>query len=274
MEPADPARLFFFTSVFLHMGCPTAICRLEVRGRPPPVSQSSARSRRAPMEPLMATPIPTAVTAALVLATLAVPTFAERNDGRAAAPASQVNDPAQLPDQELGRRFTIKPDELPQPRTGPVVAARSLAVPYQNQTPRVPEGFAVTPFITGLEHPRRLLVLPNVDVLVAGQRTGHLTLLRDEDGDGKADWIQRHVEGLNAPYGLAWRDDHVLVADQDGIWKVPHRLGALRAGRGGAQQKVSEVPPEQRKATPHQVGEELVTKKGVFGIVQGHANRP
>ena len=76
-------------------------------------------------------------------------------------------------------------------------------------------------------------MLPNGDVIVAEQRAGYLTLLRDEDGDGKADWIQRHVEGFNGPYGLAWRDDHVLVADQDGIWKVPHRLGAVRAGRGG-----------------------------------------
>jgi glucose/arabinose dehydrogenase len=65
-----------------------------------------------------------------------------------------------------------------------------------------------------------------------------------------------------------------MVADQEGIWKVPHRLGALRAGRGGVQQKAADVPPDQRKPTPHQVGEELVTRKGVFGIVQGHANRP
>jgi glucose/arabinose dehydrogenase len=163
---------------------------------------------------------------------------------------------------------------LPAPKTGPLVAARPLTLPYQGQSPRLPEGFTATPFVIGLEHPRRLLVLPNGDVLVAEQRAGHVTLLRDEDGDGKAEWIQRHVEGLNGPYGLAWRDDHVLVADQEGIWKVPHRLGALRAGRGGVQQKAADVPPDQRKPSPHQVGEELVTKKGVFGIIQGHANRP
>jgi glucose/arabinose dehydrogenase len=218
--------------------------------------------------------LPAAVVAALVATSLAEKALAQRSDARAPAPAAQPSDPALLPDQELGKRFTVKPDDLPPPKTGPVVAARPLTLPYQAQTPRLPEGFTATPFITGLEHPRRLLVLPNGDVLVAEQRAGHVTLLRDQDGDGKAEWVQRHVEGLNGPYGLAWRDDHVLVADQEGIWKVPHRLGALRAGRGGVQQKASEVPPEQRKATPHQVGEELVTKKGVFGIIQGHANRP
>jgi glucose/arabinose dehydrogenase len=55
---------------------------------------------------------------------------------------------------------------------------------------RVIEGFTVTPFVIGLEQPRRLLVLPNNDVIVAEQKTGYLTLLRDQDGDGKADYIE------------------------------------------------------------------------------------
>jgi len=83
-------------------------------------------------------------------------------------------------------------------------------------------------------------------VLVAEQSAGYLTLLRD-DGEGRAKWINRHVEDLNKPYGLAWRDGHVLVVDQDGIWQVPHILGALRAGRS-QQQKADQVPPEARNA--------------------------
>ncbi len=183
-----------------------------------------------------------------------------------------VTDPASLPDQEIGRRFTVKPEDLPPPHTGPVVASRSLIVPYAGQTLRVPEGFTATPFATGLMNPRRLLVLPNGDVIVAEQRPGYLTLLRDQDGDGKADWVERHAEGFNAPYGLAWRDPDVLVVDQDGIWRVPHRVGALRPGRN-AEQRAADVPPDKRVPTPHVVGEDLITKKGVFGIVQGHANR-
>jgi glucose/arabinose dehydrogenase len=136
----------------------------------------------------------------------------------------------------------------------------------------VPEGFVATPFATGLVHPRRLLVLPNGDVIVAEQKVGYLTLLRDQDDDGKADWVERHAEGFNAPYGLAWRDGDVLVADQDGIWRVPYRVGALRPGRS-AEQRAADVPPYQRKPTPRVVGEEMITKKAVFGIVQGHANR-
>src|SRR3954470_24041397 len=86
--------------------------------------------------------------------------------------------PAGNPDQELGRRFLIKAENLPALKSGPIAASRSLLIPYSGQTPRVMEGFTVTPFITGLEHPRRLLVLPNNDVIVAEQKTGYLTLLR------------------------------------------------------------------------------------------------
>ncbi|HSI02015.1 MAG TPA: PQQ-dependent sugar dehydrogenase [Reyranella sp.] len=188
-----------------------------------------------------------------------------------AAPA--VSDPAQLLDQEIGRRFSIKAEDLPPPYTGPIATSPSLTVPYAAQMPRVPQGFTATLFASNLTHPRRLLVLPNGDVIVAEQKAGHLTLLRDQDGDGKADWIQRQAEGFNGPYGLAWREGKVLVADQDGIWQVPHQLGALRPGGSAVVKKVGEVPSEQRKPTPRQVGEEMITRKGVFGIVQGHDNR-
>ena len=136
----------------------------------------------------------------------------------------------------------------------------------------MPAGFTATPFATGLVNPRRLLVLPNGDVLVAEQSVGYLTLLRD-DGSGHAAWIDRHVEDLNRPYGLAWQGDHVLVADQDGIWSVPHILGALRAGRS-EYQRVDQVPPEERKPIAGAYGAKMITQKGVFGIVQGHQNCP
>jgi glucose/arabinose dehydrogenase len=215
-----------------------------------------------------------ACTAFGILIAAALPASAQPGGGTSPpSGATAPNNPALLPDQEIGRRFTIKVEDLPPPKTGPVVSSRSLTLPYTGQTLRVPEGFTATPFATGLEHPRRLLVLPNGDVIVAEQKVGYLTLLRAQEGADKAEWHERHAEGFNQPYGLAWRDGYVLVADQDGIWRVPHRLGALRPGRGGEQQKIDDVPPDQRKPSPSVVGEEMITKKGVFGIVQGHQNR-
>ena len=81
------------------------------------------------------------------------------------------------------------------------------------------------------------------------------------------------TEDLNRPYGLALRGDEILVADQDAIWRVPHVVGALRAGRPVPPQKADDVPPDQRKPVPGAYGAELLTKKGVFGITVGHQNR-
>jgi glucose/arabinose dehydrogenase len=175
-------------------------------------------------------------------------------------------------EHEIGRRYHFDPNELPPPKTGPIVADRSMIVPFNGQKLEVPPGFTAAPFVTGLVNPRRLLVLPNGDVLVAEQSAGYVTLLRD-DGEGHAKWIDRHVEDLNRPYGLALRGDEILVADQDAIWRVPHIIGNLRAGRPVPPEKAEEVPPDQRKPVPGAYGAELLTKKGVFGITVGHQNR-
>jgi glucose/arabinose dehydrogenase len=212
--------------------------------------------------------ITTAAVAAIGLA------FSSASAQRREAPAAKPQTGAAMPaDQEPGKRFSIKAEDLPPPKEGPIVSNAPLTLPAQGQMPRVPDGFTVTQFVSGLENPRRLLVLPNGDVIVAEQKPGYLTLLRDENGDGQAEWIQRHAEGFSGPYGLAWRDNHILVADQEGIWKVPHKLGDVRGGHGEPK-PAAQVPPEQRKPSPNAYGQELVTQKGVFGIVRGHANRP
>ena len=126
------------------------------------------------------------------------------------APAETISgDPANNPDQELGRPFLIKAENLPPPKSGSIAASRSLVIPYAGQAPRVMEGFTTTAYITGLEHPRRLLVLPNNDVIVAEQKTGYLTLLRDQDGDGRADYIQRYADDFKA--GLRFGQSAVLA---------------------------------------------------------------
>ena len=213
---------------------------------------------------------PSSIVTACLAAILALSSAA----GQQKAAADPKDELAQnfLAEHEIGRRFHIDPADLPVPKSGAIVTNRSLVVPYDGQGLQVPPGFAATPFATGLANPRRLLVLPNGDVLVAEQSAGYLTLLRD-DGEGRAKWIDRHVEDLNRPYGLALRGDEILVTDQDAIWRVPHVVGALRAGRPVAPQKAADVPPDQRKPVPGAYGAELLTKKGVFGITVGHQNR-
>jgi glucose/arabinose dehydrogenase len=191
----------------------------------------------------------------------------KKSDNKVAANTSLVSE-----DQEIGKTFRITADELPRPNATKAVSNRPLTLPFEGQTPRVPDGFTATLFAK-LEHPRRMLVLPNGDVIVAEQKVGHLTLLRASEDGTKAEFIERHAQGFNRPYGLAWRDGNILVADQDGIWKVPHTLGNVRTG-SGADKKAADVPPAERKPSTNVNAQEMLTKKGVFGIATGHANRP
>jgi len=186
--------------------------------------------------------------------------------------AAPIETASSRPEQEIGKQFRITPDTLPKPYAVPSVDNSALTIPYSGQKLRAPDGFTVTAFATKLTHPRRLLVLPNGDVIVAEQKAGFLTLLRDTDGDGKADFVERHAEGFTQPYGLAWREGEILVADQVGIWRLPHKLADVRSGHGG-QKPAAEVPPDKRRPDANANGQKLLTARNVFGLISGHTNR-
>jgi glucose/arabinose dehydrogenase len=134
-------------------------------------------------------------------------------------------------------------------------------------------GLAVNAFVTGLDHPRWLYVLPNGDVLVAetnapdrpvenkGLRAkvmgavmkkagagvpsaNRITLLRDADGDGVAELRTVFLEGLNSPFGMALVGDTLYVANSDAIVHVPYTAGATHIG--AAPVKLADLPAGPR----------------------------
>ncbi len=123
-------------------------------------------------------------------------------------------------------------------------------------------GTTVVPFAARLDHPRWLYVLPNGDVLVAETNAppkpedgkgikGHfmkaaqkkagagtpsanrITLLRDADGDGKAETRTVFVDGLSSPFGMALVGNDFYVANSDAVIRFPYTRNATRLeGRG------------------------------------------
>jgi len=141
---------------------------------------------------------------------------------------------------------------------------------WEGALPQVPEGYAISAIATGLKIPRQLLVLPNGDVLVAeGKGQGapamrpkdiiagfikslgkspepggnRLTLLRDADGDGTYELQTVFAEGLNSPYGLAWSEGNIWVANQDAVVRFDYTDGETAAGG----------PPETLTLLPSQL---------------------
>jgi glucose/arabinose dehydrogenase len=123
-----------------------------------------------------------------------------------------------------------------------------------NGAPTPATGLTVTRFADQLQHPRWLYVLPNGDVLVAEtngpprpedhrgirgwvmqlvmHRAGagvpspnRIILLRDTDGDGRADQRSVLLEGLNSPFGMALVGEQLYVANTDALLRYAYRIG-------------------------------------------------
>ena len=149
-----------------------------------------------------------------------------------------------------------------------VVLAHAKGWP-EGVKPKPAAGFTVNAFATGLDHPRWLYVLPNGDVLVAetaappqpeltrelmgwamkmGMRwagadvpsANRLTLLRDADGDGRAETRSAFITGLNSPVGMALIGDDFYVANTDGVVRFPYTEGATEITAKG--EKIADLP--------------------------------
>jgi glucose/arabinose dehydrogenase len=158
--------------------------------------------------------------------------------------------------------------KLPEPQRG-LLPSMKIAepAPWGDRVPTVPQGYKISAIATDLRIPRQLLVLPNGDILVAEGRGGNapklkpkdviagyikaqgntqvkggnrLTLLRDADGDGTYELKTVFAENLNAPYGLAFANGRIYVANQDALVSFPYQEGQTQAS--GAPTKLVDLP--------------------------------
>ncbi|QPL40783.1 sorbosone dehydrogenase family protein [Erythrobacter sp. A30-3] len=160
-----------------------------------------------------------------------------------------------------------RPD-LPQ-QSDTLLPAMKIPTPkgWDGELPTVPEGFTVTAIAKDLKIPRQMLLLPNGDILVAEGSGGHapavrpkdviagmikkrgkssveggnrITLLRDRDDDGQTDLQTTFIDGLDAPYGLAFVDGKIYVANQGNLVSFDYTEGATRIDGPGTE--VTKLP--------------------------------
>lgn len=154
-------------------------------------------------------------------------------------------------EQAPGAVVEIQLAALAKPNATPSRANASNSVPRGANMPTVPAGFRVNVFAENLSHARNMLVAANGDVLLAEQRPGKITLLRDADNDGRAEVTATFAEGFDTVYGLAVGKDALYVGDVQGIWRIPYTAGDTKAR--GAQTRI--------------------TADGAFGGGGGHVTR-
>ena len=146
--------------------------------------------------------------------------------------------------------------QLPPPERAliPAIDVAKAAGWPAGRMPAAPPGLKVNAFASGLDHPRWLYVLPNGDVLVAetngpGTDPGppgikgiffkkfkkkagssvpsanRITLLRDADGDGIAEFRSTLLSGLRSPFGMALVGGELFIANADSLVAVPFQPG-------------------------------------------------
>jgi glucose/arabinose dehydrogenase len=130
-----------------------------------------------------------------------------------------------------GQRFLISPADLPRPGDTPSASNNPVKVPRGQQVPAAPPGFKVTLFAEGLTSARFMAVAPNGDVFLTERLGNKVTLLRDSNGDGRADQRFTFAEGLRNPSGIQVHDGYVYIGDQNAIWRCPYVPGATQAGK-------------------------------------------
>ncbi|MXP26482.1 sorbosone dehydrogenase family protein [Altererythrobacter indicus] len=156
----------------------------------------------------------------------------------------------------------------PDAQTIPTVKiAKPIGWP-DDMTPAAAEGLEVNRFATGLVHPRTMYTLPNGDVIVAETNSpprdlpggpegwimsllfreagadvpspNKLILLRDEDGDGKAEKSFTLRDGLASPSGLAYANGKLYVANHNAVLSFDYTPGETKLS--GNPKKLMDLP--------------------------------
>jgi len=152
-----------------------------------------------------------------------------------------------------------------------LIPSMHIAPPGQwnGDLPTVPEGFTISVVANDLMIPRQMLMLPNGDLLIAEGSGGgaprlrpkdvlaglikaqgrssveggdRITLIRDSDGDGVPELRTVLIYDLNAPYGMAFVDGNLYVANQDAVMRFPYQEGQTEITAPG--EELTPLPAE------------------------------
>jgi glucose/arabinose dehydrogenase len=109
-----------------------------------------------------------------------------------------------------------------------------------NFQPRVPPGFSVSVLAKGFEEPRWLAIAPNGDLFVTDSGAGKVIVLHDPLVPGANGSREVFADHLTLPFGIAFHDDYVYVADTNEV--VRFRYDPKTSRRLGDSEHILDLP--------------------------------
>ena len=136
----------------------------------------------------------------------------------------------------------LRPSDLPEPFHSDSVNNAPIVIPKMNvDRLSMPDGFKVELWADGFRLPRQAYVAPNGDVLVVESGGGKVTLLRDADNDGKAEFRSEFLTGLQRPFGIDVHNGYLYIANTHNVVRLPYEPGQEKA-EGYLEVVVPDIP--------------------------------
>ncbi len=112
--------------------------------------------------------------------------------------------------------------------------------------PKVPAGFKVEQYITGLYNPREIVTAPNGDLFIAESEPGRVRVLRGRNEKGAPQSNAVFASNLKLPFGIAFypagpNPKWVYVANTDSVVRYPYKNGDVQAS-GTGEVVVAQLP--------------------------------
>src|SRR5262249_23979616 len=129
----------------------------------------------------------------------------------------------------------ITPADLQAPLATPSAANRSKVVAKPDGAAlKVPDGFSVAPFATGMEGARVIRIEPNGDIFLSESLAGKIVVMRAKDGASKPESTEVFAEGLNRPFGIAFyppgpNPQYVYIGETNQVVRFPYKNGDQKA---------------------------------------------
>lgn len=131
------------------------------------------------------------------------------------------------------------------------------AVPQQRAVPcdasnaglTLPAGFCATVFADSLQAPRHMVVAPNGDLLIVGNpsgggrsgtplKPGSIFMLRDANGDGKAEMVMKIAQASGS--GIALANGYLYSSTNRSVVRYAYQTGGMSLGQ--ADTVITELP--------------------------------
>ncbi len=175
------------------------------------------------------------------------------------------------------RKLTVA--DLPAPYATKGVDAGSDKIDRpEGAWPKVPAGFKVSMYATGIDRPRLIRTAPNGDLFVALSESNKIMVFRGITSDGKPQQSETFTTDVTMPFGIRFypagpNPKWVYIGNTDSVVRFPYKNGDMKAS--GSPEKLADLPGGGRlRGGGHWTRDIVFSKDGTKMLVSvgSHSN--